>query len=60
MVQITKIQSGEVNTIEGIEDFKVEDLAFFKYAPITTVDVEQSFLCYKNVLSDNRHSYKFD
>ena len=40
LVQISKIHSGEVNSIEGIEeDLKVEDLAFFKYAPITSVDV---------------------
>jgi len=25
------------------EDLKVEDLIFFKYAPITSVDVERSF-----------------
>jgi len=47
--------------MEGIEeDFKVEDLSFFLYAPITSVDVERSFLCYKNLLSDNRCSYKCD
>jgi len=45
--------------MERIEDLKVEDLVFFKYAPITSVDVEQSFSRYKNVLTDNRRSYKF-
>ncbi|XP_015375258.1 PREDICTED: uncharacterized protein LOC107169847 [Diuraphis noxia] len=61
LVQISKIHSGEVDTMEGIEqDLKVEDLAFFKYAPITSVDVERSFSRYKNLLSDNRRSYKFD
>jgi len=61
LVQISKIHSGEVDTMEGIEqDLKVEDLAFFKYAPITSVDVERSFSRYKNLLSVNRRSYKFD
>jgi len=46
--------------MEGIEDLKVEDLAFFKYAPITSVDVERSFSRYKNLLLDNRRSYKFE
>jgi len=47
--------------MEGIEEYlKVKDLAFFKYAPITSVDVEQSFSRYKNVLIDNRRSYKFE
>jgi len=40
LVQISKIHSGEVHTMEEIEeDLKVEDLAFFKYALITSVDV---------------------
>jgi hypothetical protein len=34
-----KIHSGKFNTIDGIEeDLKIEDLALFKYAPITSVD----------------------
>jgi hypothetical protein len=60
LVHISKIHSDEIDTMEGIEqDLKVEDLAFFKYAPITSVDVERSFSRYKNLLSDNRRSYKF-
>jgi hypothetical protein len=47
--------------MEGIEeDLKVEDLAFFKYVPITSVYVERSFLRYKNLLLDKRRSYKFE
>jgi len=33
---------------------------FFKYAPITSVDVERSFSRYKNLYSDNRRSFTFD
>jgi hypothetical protein len=47
--------------MEGIEeDLKVEDLSFFKYASITSIDVERNFSCNKNLLSDNRRSYKFE
>jgi len=61
LVQISKIHSGEVDSKRGIEeDLKVEDLAFFKYAPITSVDVERSFSSYKNLLIDNRRSFKFE
>jgi len=42
-----------------IEDLKIEDLAFFKYAPINSVDVERSF-SNKNVLTNNSSSCKFD
>jgi len=54
LIQISKIHSGKAVTVEGMEDLKVEDLTFFKYAPITSVDVEQSFSRYKNLLSNNR------
>jgi hypothetical protein len=38
LVQILKINSGEVNTMEGVgKDLKVEDLAFFIYTPIYTI-----------------------
>jgi hypothetical protein len=61
LVQISKIHSVEVDTMEGIEeDSKVEDFAFFKYTSITSVDVERSFSRNKNLLSDNRRSYKFE
>lgn len=50
-----------MDTMEETEkDLKIRNLAFFKYAPITSVDVEQSFSRYKNLLSDNKRSFKFD
>jgi len=36
------------------EDLTENDLIYFKYAPITSADVERSFSRYKNILSDNR------
>jgi hypothetical protein len=35
-------------------------LSCYKYAPITSVDVERSFSMYKNTLNDNRQSFKID
>jgi len=40
--------------MEGIEEH-FEDLAFFKYALITFIDVEQNFSHFKNLLLDNRN-----
>jgi hypothetical protein len=34
-------------------------MTFFKYAPITSVDVVRSFSVYNNLLTDNLRSFKF-
>ena len=33
------------------------DLSKFKYAPITSVDVERSFFTYKYMYTDRRHTF---
>jgi|UniRef100_A0A2S2QXZ7 hypothetical protein len=54
IVRISKIISGEIQSMEGLlEDLTSNDLIYFKYAPITTTDVERSFSRYKNLLCDN-------
>ena len=35
-------------------------LSSFKYAPITSVDVERSFSSYKNIFRDNRQNFLFE
>lgn len=60
LVKISKIHSGEMDSMEGIEDLKIEDLTFVKYALITSVNVEQSCSRYRNLLLDNRGSVKFN
>lgn len=35
-------------------------LASFKYAPVTSCDVERSFSRYKSIFRDNRRSFKFE
>ncbi|XP_016661793.1 uncharacterized protein LOC100573760 [Acyrthosiphon pisum] len=61
MVKISNILSGDQENFEGLpEDLKLNDLVYFKYAPITSVDVESSFSIYKNILTNNRRAFKFD
>jgi hypothetical protein len=36
------------------------DLTFYKYTPIMSVDVERVFSFYKNLLSNNRLSLKLE
>lgn len=42
------------------EDFSTDDLVYFKFAPITSVDIERSFSMYKTLLSNNRRSFHFE
>lgn len=42
--QISKIIGGESDNMDGLpEDLTTNDLIFYKFAPITSVDVERSF-----------------
>jgi len=59
--KISKIMSGEETITDGLpEDLQVNDFIHFKYAPISSVDVERSFSVYKNILTDNRRSFMFE
>lgn len=62
MVKISNILSGNQESFEGLpEDLKLNNLVYFKYAPITSVDGEHSFSIYKNnMLTNNRRAFKFD
>jgi len=58
---ISKILNGEITSMDGLpEDLKANELLFFKYAPLTSVDVERSFSTYKTLLADNRHSFQVE
>jgi len=39
-----------------MEQYDLNDLAYIKYAPITSVDIERSFYMYRNILTSNRMS----
>uniref|UniRef100_A0A2S2NPE7 Uncharacterized protein n=1 Tax=Schizaphis graminum TaxID=13262 RepID=A0A2S2NPE7_SCHGA len=61
LIKISNILSGDEETFDGLpEEMNINDLIYFKYAPITSVDVERSFSMYKNMLTDNRRAFKFE
>jgi hypothetical protein len=63
LIKISNILTGEETSenLDGLpEDLNCNDLVFYKYAPIMSVDVERSFSTYKTVLSNNRRSFKFE
>jgi hypothetical protein len=39
------------------EDLTRNYLTFYKYAPVTSTDIERSFSRYKTILADNRRSF---
>ncbi|KAE9529999.1 hypothetical protein AGLY_011461 [Aphis glycines] len=46
------------NTI--LEELTADDMAYMKFAPMTSVDVERSFSRYKTTLADNRRRFTFE
>jgi len=61
MKNISACIDGTNGTLENIEqNFSPSDIFVFKYAPVTSVDVEKSFSMFKNVLADNRQSFTFE
>jgi len=58
--KISDIISGQNESMDGLPtDIISGDIPFFKFAPISSVDVERSFSKYKNILADNRRSFEF-
>lgn len=59
---ISKILNGEenINVGELLGELTSNDIVYFKYAPIVSVDVERSFSTYKTLLADNRRKFKFE
>jgi len=61
VLKIYKILSGEVENLEGLPEHMTNDyLAYYNYAPITSVDVERSFSISKNVLSSNCRKFTYE
>ena len=52
---IANVLSGHSTT--PVIGFEPSALATFKFAPITSVDVERSFSCLKNILTDRRQAF---
>jgi len=59
---ISKIIEGKNH--DTIQDFEEElttsDLPYFKYAPVSSTDVERSFSKFKMLFSDNRRKFTFE
>lgn len=61
ILNISKILSGQETSMEGLpDDLTGDDITYFKYAPITSTDIERSFSRYKTLLADNRRSFNFE
>jgi hypothetical protein len=61
MCKINGILGGN-GAIQGEEDPALDsnDVTLFKYAPLTSCDVERSFSQYKTILSDNCRSFSIE
>ena len=61
MKKISMILSGDSESMDELsEELTGNDLKFYKYAPITSTDVERSFSRYKNLLSNNRRVFHME
>ncbi|KAL4141628.1 hypothetical protein QTP88_004236 [Uroleucon formosanum] len=62
--KISKILDGEdsselIDFSKFPDDYSSDDIVYFKYAPITSVDDERSFSAFKTILSNNRRAFEF-
>jgi len=61
LVRISNILNGEETSMDELpENLNINDLVYFKYAPVNSVDVERSFSMFKVLLADNRQSFQFE
>jgi hypothetical protein len=60
VLKISEMLNGKEDTLGLPEDWSLYDLTCMKNCPITSVDVERSFSAYKNLLTSNRQSFKFE
>ncbi|KAL4143890.1 hypothetical protein QTP88_006144 [Uroleucon formosanum] len=63
--KISKILDGEdsselIDFSKFPDDYSSDDIVYFKYAPITSVDVERSYSAFKTILSNNRRAFEFE
>lgn len=60
VLKISEMLNGKEDTLGLPEDWSLYYLTCMKNCPITSVDVERSFSAYKNLLTSNRQSFKFE
>jgi hypothetical protein len=61
MCKISDILSGNEPTL-GVDEqvLNNNDLTLFKYAPVTSCDVERAFSSYKTIMGDNRRRFSLE
>ncbi|XP_025420798.1 uncharacterized protein LOC112690907 [Sipha flava] len=57
---ISNILNDTEENIDELGDLNASEMVYFKYAPITSMDVERSFSQYKNLLTNKRRSLLFE
>ena len=60
ITSISKVLRGDNSEINHLKDYSVNKISNFKYAPITSCDVEKSFSMFKPLLADNRMSFTLE
>jgi len=61
LIQISNILNGKETSMDELpENLNINDLIYFKYALVNSVDVERSFSMFKVLLADNRQSFQFE
>jgi hypothetical protein len=60
LLEIGKLIRGDKIINSKLEIYEPHQLACYKYAPVTSCDVERSFSVFKNIFADRRRSYLFD
>jgi hypothetical protein len=59
-IQSDILSGNEATLGEDEPALNSNDLPLFKYAPVTSCDVERSFSSYKTILRDNRRRFSFE
>lgn len=57
---ISEILAGDATVNSITDQYTIKEISAFKFAPLTSVEVERSFSMYKNVLRSNRQSFIFE
>jgi hypothetical protein len=58
MLKRNDLINNNTGYLEDIKiDYSIDEISCFKYAPITSCDVERSFSKYESVLSDRREGF---
>lgn len=58
--EINDVLLGQGEIGNELKHYTLTELNNFKYAPVTSCDVERSFSKYKNIFTDKRHKFTFE